>query len=308
MKQRGKILFLVLALAFILISLSNFSQAGTLKVTEEHPFLVNGQWISAEQLKVGDVIQTLEGKNVTIINLEDIQNNYDFSVYNLEVENYSNFVIGNDGLIVHNSLQETRMVKSNNPKRIALLNTKPPIPNIGNYFSTGAPKKTMWHYTWAEDAAAIKDGKYFLPTMGAGQEGVYITDIPPWKINKFFMQLHGELWPAYKSGELVAIKMEIPKDLMGSSWKKTFTSKNTFFIKGSKDVGFNFDGLDIGSLDIIPLNKAKLGVGYGIYSLGEPFTKIVIVSGIVVHGTLQLKKIILPIDEKDAYKKNNPLP
>jgi intein/homing endonuclease len=57
-----------LTFIFILILFLNilFISAGTLKVTEEHPFLVNGNWISASQLKVGDVLQTIDGKNVTI--------------------------------------------------------------------------------------------------------------------------------------------------------------------------------------------------------------------------------------------------
>jgi len=106
MKQRGKILFLVLALAFILISLSNFSQAGTLKVTQEHPFLVNGEWISASDLKAGDELTTIEGKKVKITSIQDVETKEPFPVYNLEAGKYSNFVIdGGDGLgvVVHNS-------------------------------------------------------------------------------------------------------------------------------------------------------------------------------------------------------------
>jgi len=106
MKQRGNILFLVLALTFILISLSKFSQAGTLKVTEEHPFLINGSWIPASDLKVGDELTTIDGKKVRITSIQDIETKEPFPVYNLEAGKYSNFIVdGGDGLgvVVHNS-------------------------------------------------------------------------------------------------------------------------------------------------------------------------------------------------------------
>ena len=103
MKQRGEFLLLVFLFIINLVFISCFASAGTLKVTEEHPFLVDGKWIQANELKLGDKIQTLNGKNVTITILENIETQEDFQVYNLEVENYSNFIIGNEELIVHNS-------------------------------------------------------------------------------------------------------------------------------------------------------------------------------------------------------------
>jgi len=103
MKQRGGFLLLVFLFIINLVFISCFASAGTLKVTEEHPFLVDGKWIQANELKLGDKIQTLNGKNVTITSLENIETQEDFQVYNIEVENYSNFIIGNEELIVHNS-------------------------------------------------------------------------------------------------------------------------------------------------------------------------------------------------------------
>jgi hypothetical protein len=115
MKQRGKILFLVLALAFILISLSNFSQAGTLKVTEEHPFLINGTWIPASDLKVGDELTTIDGKKVRITNINDVETKEPFPVYNLEAGKYHDFVVdGGDGVgvVVHNSNSLESLIKA----------------------------------------------------------------------------------------------------------------------------------------------------------------------------------------------------
>lgn len=100
MKKRGLLLESLLIIIFLLIS---FVSAGELKVTEEHPFLVNGKWISASQLQVGDVLQTVDGKKVRITSLKDMVSNSNFPVYNLEAGVYHNFAIGLDRVIVHNS-------------------------------------------------------------------------------------------------------------------------------------------------------------------------------------------------------------
>jgi intein/homing endonuclease len=97
-------------LIFFLLSLSLVS-AGTLRVTEEHPFLINNSWISASELKVGDLLTTVDGKKAIIKNIQDISvlDNESFLVYNLEAEEYSNFVVdgsldgSEEGVVVHNS-------------------------------------------------------------------------------------------------------------------------------------------------------------------------------------------------------------
>ena len=106
MKQRGGFLLLVFLFIINLVFISCFASAGTLKVTEEHPFLVEGKWIQANELKLGDKIQTLDGKKVRITSIEDVETKEPFPVYNLEAEVYHDFVVdGGDGLgvVVHNS-------------------------------------------------------------------------------------------------------------------------------------------------------------------------------------------------------------
>jgi hypothetical protein len=84
----------------------SFSQAGTLKVTEEHPFLINDVWIPASQLQAGDELTTIDGKKVRITSIQDVETKEPFPVYNLEAGKYHDFVVdGGDGLgvVVHNS-------------------------------------------------------------------------------------------------------------------------------------------------------------------------------------------------------------
>jgi len=82
-----------------LILFSNFVFAGELKVTNEHPFLINNVWIPAKQLIVGDLLTTIDGKKARITIIEEIQENV--QVYNLEDSYFHNYIA--NGIIVHNS-------------------------------------------------------------------------------------------------------------------------------------------------------------------------------------------------------------
>ena len=105
MKKRG--LFALFLIVFLIISVSAFSfnqnlfsKGGELKVTLEHPFLLNGFWIKASELKVGDELFTIDGKKARITSIRDVNSSVD--VYNLEVKDYSDFILS-DGIVVHNS-------------------------------------------------------------------------------------------------------------------------------------------------------------------------------------------------------------
>jgi len=114
MKKVGGFVLFNLGILFILFFCLNsffLVSAGELKVTLEHPFLIDGEWISASQLKVGDVLQTVDGKNVTIKSIKSVSEENNFSVYNLEAGEYHNFVVCGEencsadslGVVVHNS-------------------------------------------------------------------------------------------------------------------------------------------------------------------------------------------------------------
>jgi len=104
----NKLLFLILFFSVFILS---FVSAGELKVTQEHPFLINGTWIDASELKVGDELTLANGSKVTITKLTDVVENESFPVYNLEAGEYHNFVVCGDdecdedsvGVVVHNS-------------------------------------------------------------------------------------------------------------------------------------------------------------------------------------------------------------
>ena len=99
---------ILLVICFLALSFSIVS-ASQLKVTSEHPFLVNNNWIPASQLQVGDKLKTSDGKQVVIKNITEVEDRVE--VYNLEASPYSDFVVS-DGVIVHNSKLPLEFEKS----------------------------------------------------------------------------------------------------------------------------------------------------------------------------------------------------
>jgi len=121
MKKRGT--WIVLAISVILIILiliTNFhSEKNILKVTNEHPFLIDGKWVVANNLNIGDELSLVNGKRARITNIKDIKENVE--VYNLEAGAYNDFVLMN-GIVVHNSNRPTIERWDSNPVNLELIN------------------------------------------------------------------------------------------------------------------------------------------------------------------------------------------
>ena len=70
-----------------------------LRVTPEHLIYVNGNWTKADDIKVGDRLQTFDGEQVTVYSIFKVYQR--MKTFNLEVEKYHTFY-AND-ILVHNS-------------------------------------------------------------------------------------------------------------------------------------------------------------------------------------------------------------
>ena len=80
---------------------NNFNvEENIIKVTNEHPFFVNGKWIEAKDLKVSDELLTADGKKARITNINDVEG--EVQVYNLEVEEDNSYVTSS--ATVHNCM------------------------------------------------------------------------------------------------------------------------------------------------------------------------------------------------------------
>ena len=74
-----------------------------IKTTARHPFyVVDKGWIRAKNLKVGDKLSSKENIDTTIKKINIIPQKERTPVYNMEVEGHHNYLITEDGFVVHN--------------------------------------------------------------------------------------------------------------------------------------------------------------------------------------------------------------
>ncbi|SFN49086.1 intein C-terminal splicing region/intein N-terminal splicing region [Chryseobacterium oleae] len=70
------------------------------RVTPEHRFFCNDEWIEARDLSPGDVLHLKGGHYTTIISVETLPH-YE-KVYNFDIEDNENYYVTEDGILVHN--------------------------------------------------------------------------------------------------------------------------------------------------------------------------------------------------------------
>ena len=71
---------------------------GVLKVTPNHPVYVNGKWLPAEEIRIGDKLQGVNGEEIKVTSIQKVFRKE--ATYNLEIEIYHNYFA--DNILVHN--------------------------------------------------------------------------------------------------------------------------------------------------------------------------------------------------------------
>jgi len=71
-----------------------------IEVTHEHPFFIDGNWVSADEIKVGDNLTLKDDQKVLVDKVELIEGN--FTVYNIEVEDFHTYYVSKQNVLVHN--------------------------------------------------------------------------------------------------------------------------------------------------------------------------------------------------------------
>jgi hypothetical protein len=76
---------------------------GEIDATTNHPFYVIGKgWVVAGDLVVDDEVHTLDGDTDTVTGLKFEKTNESIPVYNIEIEDFQSYFVGN-GVLVHNA-------------------------------------------------------------------------------------------------------------------------------------------------------------------------------------------------------------
>jgi hypothetical protein len=72
--------------------------------TPGHKFFANNKWVSAEDLRAGDILVNVNGQKVIVEAIQHEILEKPVKVYNFEVEGNHNYFVGdNDGVLVHNA-------------------------------------------------------------------------------------------------------------------------------------------------------------------------------------------------------------
>ena len=74
----------------------------TIYTTTEHPFYVNGKWVNANKLNVGNSLTSFNGYKQRINRILNIADT-NVTVYNFRVANYNSYCVGIANLLVHNA-------------------------------------------------------------------------------------------------------------------------------------------------------------------------------------------------------------
>ncbi|MCX8525690.1 Hint domain-containing protein [Chryseobacterium formosus] len=108
----------------IIIKLGNTK----IECTPEHPFYVDGKWVEAGDLRIGDELFGINNQFYQITSL--IREARKQKVYNFEVEDNHNYYISDQSILVHNNCDFVRKLFANNINDIETFSTQ--LKKIGN--------------------------------------------------------------------------------------------------------------------------------------------------------------------------------
>ncbi|PDS21944.1 polymorphic toxin-type HINT domain-containing protein, partial [Flavobacterium branchiophilum] len=85
-----------------------------LEVTPEHPFLVNGEWLTADKLTTYHSLTLHDGTTTPIEKIETITLATPKKVYNFAVQGYNSYFVGESRVLVHNCEVTFNLKKATN--------------------------------------------------------------------------------------------------------------------------------------------------------------------------------------------------
>lgn len=123
-----------------------------LSATEGHEFYVDGEWVSAENLKVGQILTTANGEKFVIDNIvkREVEN---LDVYNLNVNSTHTYYVGEEEILTHNNCLKNPNVQyadSNNYVDSSLKNVVKQASNNVKQAYAARGESTKGIFKWAK--------------------------------------------------------------------------------------------------------------------------------------------------------------
>ncbi len=130
------------------VLLLRFEGGDSLKVTASHPIYVSTarDWRQAGNLQVGDKVRTYSGEAI-LLSKENLEGTH--TVYNLEVKDLHNYLVGESGVVVHNNYGVSTTVVNM-------------LKNIGKNFNANLTTGTNFYYCTQK----AKELRKFLKSKG----------------------------------------------------------------------------------------------------------------------------------------------
>ncbi len=83
-----------------------------IEATPKHPFRTfDGQWIASAKLEVGQEVLSYTGEKQVVNNVELVEE--ETTVYNLEIEGWYTYLVGENGIVVHNECVVRNWIQDN---------------------------------------------------------------------------------------------------------------------------------------------------------------------------------------------------
>ena len=109
----------IIMLCALLLSIVSATETGRLLTSDDQLFWVNGSWLPADQVKVGDKFMTPEGKVAVVKSTQDVTSAENASCYGLLSENphdfFANDVLAHDGSLSSREQANAEMTAGNHP-------------------------------------------------------------------------------------------------------------------------------------------------------------------------------------------------
>ncbi len=156
------------------------------RVTPEHRFFCNDEWIEAGSLKAGDLLHLKGGDYTTIIGIE-ILPHYE-KVYNFDIEDNENYYVTEDGILVHNGYFDDLTARNNVARGDAGAYQSRTVGDTEYQLSGGGAN--VWADGIDETTNMAQDAKY----VGNEARSPFIGDsnIPPFIRDKIMADLNDE--------------------------------------------------------------------------------------------------------------------
>jgi hypothetical protein len=153
---------------------------GMVDATTTHPFYVTGKgWVAAGDLVVSDKVHTLDGDTGTVKGLKFEKLDDPIAVYNLEVEDFNSYFVGN-GVLVHNGCKPSKSGWYSNPDTPIYdqLVGKGQIPGLDrNPNLRGVNLAELLKKTPSEIEQMVKDGTLTKKAMDAIKKAFQARDL-----------------------------------------------------------------------------------------------------------------------------------